>query len=104
MQIVLAILAVALAYVIGSIPVGCWWSRSQPERTSAKWKVGAQAAPMPCALRVLGGLRNRHARYCERCGRCVGGKILTPGTPIIHMIAPLAAILGHNHSIFLPGT
>ncbi len=103
MQIVLAILAVALAYVIGSIPVGLLVVKIATGKDIREVESGRTGGTN--AMRAAGfwaGFATAMLDIVKGAAGVWVARFLTPGMPIIHMIAPLAAILGHNHSIFLP--
>ncbi|MBK7450344.1 MAG: glycerol-3-phosphate acyltransferase [Anaerolineales bacterium] len=101
MQIVLAILAVALAYVIGSIPVGLLVVKIATGKDIREVESGRTGGTN--AMRAAGfwaGFATAMLDIVKGAAGVWVARFLTPGMPIIHMIAPLAAILGHNHSIF----
>lgn len=103
MQIVFAILAVVLAYVIGSIPVGLLIVKIATGKDIREIESGRTGGTN--AMRAAGfwaGFATAMLDIVKGAAGVWVARWLTPDMPIIHMIAPLAAILGHNHSIFLP--
>ncbi|GAB4496306.1 MAG: glycerol-3-phosphate 1-O-acyltransferase PlsY [Anaerolineales bacterium] len=103
MQIVFAILAVVLAYVIGSVPVGLLIVKIATGKDIRKIESGRTGGTN--AMRAAGFWAGFATAMLDIVKGAAGvwlARWLAPELPIIHMIAPLAAILGHNHSIFLP--
>ena len=103
MQIVFAILAVVLAYVIGSVPVGLLIVKIATGKDIREIESGRTGGTN--AMRAAGfwaGFATAMLDIVKGAAGVWVARWLTPDMPIIHMIAPLAAILGHNHSIFLP--
>lgn len=103
MQIVFAILAVVLAYVIGSVPVGLVIVKIATGKDIREIESGRTGGTN--AMRAAGFWAGFATAMLDIVKGAAGvwlARWLTPELPIIHMIAPLAAILGHNHSIFLP--
>lgn len=103
MQIVFAILAVVLAYVIGSVPVGLLIVKIATGKDIREIESGRTGGTN--AMRAAGFWAGFATAMLDIVKGAAGvwlARWLTPELPIIHMIAPLAAILGHNHSIFLP--
>ncbi|HNM36951.1 MAG TPA: glycerol-3-phosphate acyltransferase [Anaerolineales bacterium] len=103
MQIVLAILAVVLAYVIGSVPVGLLIVKIATGKDIREVESGRTGGTN--AMRAAGfwaGFATAMLDIVKGAAGVWVARWLTPDLPVVHMIAPLAAILGHNHSIFLP--
>lgn len=103
MQIVLAIVAVVLAYVIGSVPVGLLIVKIATGKDIREVESGRTGGTN--AMRAAGfwaGFATAMLDIVKGAAGVWVARWLTPEMPVIHMIAPLAAILGHNHSIFLP--
>lgn len=103
MQIVFAILAVVLAYVIGSVPVGLLIVKITTGKDIREIESGRTGGTN--AMRAAGfwaGFATAMLDIVKGAAGVWVARWLTPELPIIHMIAPLASILGHNHSIFLP--
>ena len=103
MQIVLAIVAVILAYVIGSVPVGLLIVKIATGKDIREVESGRTGGTN--AMRAAGfwaGFATAMLDIVKGAAGVWVARWLTPEMPVIHMIAPLAAILGHNHSIFLP--
>lgn len=102
MQIVFAILVVLLAYVIGSVPVGLLIVKIATGKDIREVESGRTGGTN--AMRAAGfwaGFATAMLDIVKGAAGVWVARWLTPDLPIIHMIAPLAAILGHNHSIFL---
>ena len=103
MQIVFAILAVVLAYVIGSVPVGLLIVKIATGKDIREIESGRTGGTN--AMRAAGfwaGFATAMLDIVKGAAGVWVARWLAPDMPIFHMIAPLAAILGHNHSIFLP--
>jgi len=103
MQIVFAVLAVVLAYVIGSVPFGLVIVKITTGKDIREIESGRTGGTN--AMRAAGFWAGFATAMLDIVKGAAGvwlARWLTPELPIIHMIAPLAAILGHNHSIFLP--
>jgi len=102
MQIVLAILAIVLAYVIGSIPFGLLivkMKTGKDIRTVESGRTGGTNA-----MRAAGFWAGFATAMLDIVKGAAGvwlARWITPDMPVVHVIAPLAAILGHNYSIFL---
>jgi glycerol-3-phosphate acyltransferase PlsY len=102
MQILLAIGIVALAYVIGSIPFGLLIVKLKTGKdirtvesgrtggTNAMRAAGFWAGLLTALMDIVKGA------LCVWIARAV-----FPDNDLLHVLAPLASILGHNYSIFL---
>jgi glycerol-3-phosphate acyltransferase PlsY len=102
MQILLAIGIVALAYVIGSIPFGLLIVKLKTGKdirtvesgrtggTNAMRAAGFWAGLLTALMDIVKGA------VCVWIARAV-----FPDNDLLHVLAPLASILGHNYSIFL---
>lgn len=102
MQIVLDILAVLLAYVLGSVPFGLVVVKLTTGKDIRKVESGRTGGTN--AMRAAGfwaGFATAMLDIVKGAGAVWLARWITPDTPIVHVIAPLAAILGHNYSIFL---
>jgi glycerol-3-phosphate acyltransferase PlsY len=103
MQIVISIGVLLLSYVVGSIPFG--W-------LIVKLKTGLD-------IRVIESGRTGGTNAMRAAGFWAGlltaimdilkgamavwlAKAILPGLHLVHVLAPIAAILGHNYSIFVP--
>ncbi|MCB9111776.1 MAG: glycerol-3-phosphate acyltransferase [Anaerolineales bacterium] len=103
MQIVLDIVAVALAYVIGSVPIGLLIVKIVTGKDIRQIESGRTGGTN--AMRAAGfwaGFATAMLDIVKGAAGVWVARWLTPDVPLVHVIAPLAAILGHNHSIFLP--
>ncbi|GAB1471632.1 glycerol-3-phosphate 1-O-acyltransferase PlsY [Chloroflexota bacterium] len=102
MQIVLAILAIVLAYGIGSIPFGLLivkMKTGKDIRTVESGRTGGTNV-----MRAAGFWAGFATAMLDIVKGAAGvwlARWITPDMPVVHVIAPLAAILGHNYSIFL---
>jgi len=102
MQIVFAVLAVVLAYVIGSVPVGLLIVKITTGKDIREIESGRTGGTN--AMRAAGfwaGFATAMLDIVKGAAGVWVARWITPDTPIVHVIAPLAAILGHNYSIFL---
>ena len=103
MQIVLDIVAVVLAYVIGSVPIGLLIVKIVTGKDIRQIESGRTGGTN--AMRAAGfwaGFATAMLDIVKGAAGVWVARWLTPDVPLVHVIAPLAAILGHNHSIFLP--
>lgn len=103
MQILLGTMAIALAYVLGSIPFGLLIVKLKTGQdirtiesgrtggTNAMRAAGFWAGLLTAILDILKGAASVWLAY-----------LLLPDARIVQVLAPIAAILGHNYSIFLP--
>lgn len=103
MQIGLDILAIILAYVIGSIPFGLLVVKLKTGKDIREVESGRTGGTN--AMRAAGfwaGFTTAMLDISKGAAVVWLAQWITPGHHIVHVIAPLAAILGHNYSIFLP--
>jgi glycerol-3-phosphate acyltransferase PlsY len=103
MQILTGMLVVALAYVIGSIPFGLLIVKLKTGQdirtiesgrtggTNAMRAAGFWAGLLTAILDILKGASSVWLAY-----------VLVPDIRLFQVFAPIAAIVGHNYSIFLP--
>ncbi|MEW5873009.1 MAG: glycerol-3-phosphate acyltransferase [Chloroflexota bacterium] len=107
MQIVLAVLALFVSYLIGSIPFGLIIVRLRTGKDIRQVESGRtggtnamRAAGFGAGLltAILDLLKSASAVWLVRWSAGLG---LLPGSPWLEVFAPLMAILGHNYSIFL---
>ncbi|HMZ08531.1 MAG TPA: glycerol-3-phosphate acyltransferase [Anaerolineales bacterium] len=102
MQFILDIIAIALAYVIGSIPFGLLIVKLKTGKDIREVESGRTGGTN--ALRAAGfwaGLATALLDILKGASSVWLARWLAPDHFLIHMLAPLAAILGHNYSIFL---
>ncbi len=102
MQILIEASVVLLAYFFGSIPFGLLivkFSTGKDIRTVASGRTGGTNAGRAAGTwagiltGLMDGLKGAAAVWVAQA--------VSPGNPWLHVIAPLAAILGHNYSIFI---
>jgi glycerol-3-phosphate acyltransferase PlsY len=102
MQILIGIAAVIIGYILGSIPFGLIIVKlktGKDIRTVESGRTGGtnavRAAGFPAGLltAILDILKGAVAVWVAQA--------LSPENHIIHVLAPVAAILGHNYSVFL---
>jgi glycerol-3-phosphate acyltransferase PlsY len=101
MQIVLDILAIVLAYLLGSVPFGLLVVKLKTGKDIREVESGRTGGTN--AMRAAGfwaGFATAMLDILKGAGAVWLARSLTDA-PIIHMLAPIAAILGHNYSIFL---
>ncbi|MFZ5911772.1 MAG: glycerol-3-phosphate acyltransferase [Chloroflexota bacterium] len=103
MQTLIGMLVVALAYVIGSIPFGLLIVKLKTGQdirtiesgrtggTNAMRAAGFWAGLLTAILDILKGACSVWLAY-----------VLVPEIRLFQVFAPVAAIIGHNYSIFLP--
>jgi glycerol-3-phosphate acyltransferase PlsY len=103
MQILADIGIALLAYLIGSIPFGLLIVKLKTGKDIRQVESGRTGGTN--ALRAAGfwaGLLTALMDILKGAAVVWLARWLDPGDHLLHVIAPLAAILGHNHSIFLP--
>jgi len=103
MQILIGLLVIALAYIIGSIPFGLLIVKLKTGQdirtiesgrtggTNAMRAAGLWAGILTAILDILKGASSVWLAYA-----------LLPEARALQVFAPIAAIVGHNYSIFLP--
>jgi len=103
MQIVISIGVLLLAYFIGSIPFG-WlivkMKTGQDIRAIESGRTGGTNA-----LRAAGfwaGLLTAIMDILKGILAVWVARAILPGVHLLHVLAPVAAIIGHNYSIFMP--
>ena len=103
MQIVIDLVVVFLAYVIGSIPFGLLIVKLKTGKDIREVESGRTGGTN--ALRAAGFWAGIGTALLDILKGAVAvwlARWLSPEQAWLHVIAPLAAIIGHNHSIFLP--
>jgi glycerol-3-phosphate acyltransferase PlsY len=103
MQILTDIGIAILAYLIGSIPFGLLIVKLKTGKDIRQVESGRTGGTN--ALRAAGfwaGLLTALMDILKGAVAVWLARWLVPDHHLLHVIAPLAAILGHNHSIFLP--
>jgi acyl phosphate:glycerol-3-phosphate acyltransferase len=107
MALGLTVLAVAVAYVLGSIPFGIVVYRplGKDPRAVGSGRTGGtnvyRAAGMPAALLTVAGDILKGYLAVWLAGRVVPGATYGAWSGWAMALAALASILGHNHSLFL---
>ncbi|HZD56016.1 MAG TPA: glycerol-3-phosphate acyltransferase [Anaerolineales bacterium] len=102
MKIWLSLLAIALGYLLGSVPTGLLivkFSTGKDVRGIASGRTGGTNA-----MRAAGfwaGLGTAIADLLKAAAAAWIARGLVPDGSWVHMLAPLGAIAGHNYSIFL---
>jgi glycerol-3-phosphate acyltransferase PlsY len=102
MQILVQAGILLLSYAMGSIPFGVIFVRlfsGKDIRGVASGRTGGTNAARAAGLGV--GLLTAIMDAAKGAGAVWLAEALIPGSEWIHVLAPLAAILGHNYSIFL---
>jgi len=103
MQTVISIGVLLLCYLIGSIPFG-WlivkFKTGKDIRTIESGRTGGTNA-----LRAAGfwaGLLTAILDILKGAGAVWVARALVPDAHVLHVLAPVAAIIGHNYSIYVP--
>ncbi len=102
MEIMLAIGIVALGYVLGSIPFGLLIVKLKTGKDIRKVESGRTGGTN--AMRAAGfwaGLMTAIMDVLKGTVTVWIAQAVFPHNELLHVLAPLAAILGHNYSIFL---
>jgi len=102
MQILFDIGAVVIGYILGSIPFGLLIVKLKTGKDIRKVESGRTGGTN--AVRAAGfgaGLLTAILDILKGAAAVWIAQAISPGNHLIHVLAPLAAILGHNHSIFL---
>ncbi|MDO8754084.1 MAG: glycerol-3-phosphate acyltransferase [Anaerolineales bacterium] len=103
MQTVINLGVIVLAYVFGSIPFGLLIVKLKTGKDIREVESGRTGGTN--AMRAAGfwaGLATAMLDILKGAGAVWVAQLVTPDHHWVHVIAPIAAILGHNHSIFLP--
>jgi len=102
-QILIGMLAILIGYILGSVPFGLLivkFSTGKDIRQVASGRTGGtnamRAAGFPAGLTtaILDILKGASAVWIANA--------LSPNNHLIQILAPVAAIIGHNYSLFLP--
>ena len=94
---------ILLAYVVGSIPFGLLIVKITTGKDIRHVESGRTGGTN--ALRAAGcwaGLFTAVLDVLKGAAAVWAAELVSPGNHVAHVLAPTAAILGHNHSIFLP--
>ena len=103
MQILIDIGIVILGYIIGSIPFGLLIVKLKTGKDIRDVESGRTGGTN--AMRAAGFWAGIATAMLDILKGAVGVWLatwLTPDHHWVHVVAPLAAIIGHNYSIFLP--
>jgi glycerol-3-phosphate acyltransferase PlsY len=103
MQIVIGIGVLLLSYVIGSVPFGWLIVKMKTGQDIRKIESGRTGGTN--ALRAAGlwaGLLTAIMDISKGVLAVWVAKALLPGVHLYHVLAPVATIIGHNYSIFVP--
>lgn len=103
MQIVISIGVILLSYVIGSIPFG-WLivklKTGKDVRTIESGRTGGTNALRAAGLGA--GLLTAFMDILKGAVAVWIARAIFPEAQLLHVLAPIAAIIGHNYSIFVP--
>src|SRR5262245_44783424 len=102
MQILLDVVAVVLGYVLGSIPFGLVIVKlktGKDIRTVESGRTGGTNAAR--AAGFWAGLLTAIMDILKGAGAVWLAQALDPANHVVHVLAPIFAILGHNYSFFL---
>ena len=102
MQILIAIGIIVIGYIIGSIPFGLLIVKSKTGKDIRTIESGRTGGTN--AVRAAGfgaGLLTAILDILKGASSVWFAQLLLPENHLIHVLAPLAAILGHNYSVFL---
>jgi glycerol-3-phosphate acyltransferase PlsY len=102
MQVVIGIGVVILGYIIGSIPFGLLivkMKTGKDIRTVESGRTGGTNAVRAAGLGA--GLLTALMDVLKGAASVWLARTLLPDMPVFHVLAPLAAIVGHNYSLFL---
>jgi len=103
MQIVISIGVLLLAYIIGSIPFGWLIVKMKTGKDIRVIESGRTGGTN--AMRAAGfwaGLLTAIMDILKGATAVWIAKAILPGAHTLHVLAPVAAIIGHNYSIFMP--
>jgi len=103
MQIVFDLGIILLAYIFGSIPFGLLIVKLKTGKDIRQVESGRTGGTN--AMRAAGfwaGFATALLDIIKGAASVWVAQIFTPDGHWLHVVAPLAAILGHNYSIFLP--
>jgi len=102
MQLLIGVGAVILGYILGSIPFGLLIVRiktGKDLRTVESGRTGGTNAARAAGLGA--GLLTAFTDIFKGAIAVWAAQWLAPTSDLIHILAPIGAILGHNYSIFL---
>jgi glycerol-3-phosphate acyltransferase PlsY len=102
MQILIGIVAVIIGYILGSIPFGLIIVKlktGKDIRTVESGRTGGTNAVR--AAGFMAGLLTAILDILKGAAAVWIAQVLSPENHVVHVLAPVAAILGHNYSVFL---
>lgn len=102
MHIVIAILVLAGSYLVGAIPFGLIYVHLKTGQDVRQVESGRTGGTN--AMRAAGfwtGFATAVSDLLKATGAAWVARWLLPEAPWIHVLAPLAAVIGHNYSIYL---
>lgn len=103
MQILLDILVVLAGYVLGSIPFGLLIVKIKTGRDIRTVESGRTGGTNAMRAAGLGaGLMTALMDILKGACTVWLARAVAPQANVLHILAPIAAIIGHNYSIFLP--
>ncbi|HEY3311608.1 MAG TPA: glycerol-3-phosphate acyltransferase [Anaerolineales bacterium] len=103
MQVLIDVCLVALGYLIGSIPSGLIIVKLKTGKDIRQVESGRTGGTN--ALRAAGfwaGLATAFSDILKGAVTVWLAQYFSPNNQWVHMLAPIAAILGHNYSLYLP--
>ena len=103
MQILIDIAILAFGYIIGAIPFGLLIVKLKTGEDIRKIESGRTGGTN--ALRAAGlwaGVLTVLMDILKGASAAWVANAINPGHHVLHALAPIAAIIGHNYSIFLP--
>src|SRR3990172_1417917 len=102
MQTLIVIGGVLLAYIFGSIPFGLLIVRLTTGKDIREVESGRTGGTNAMRAAGLGaGLATALLDILKGAASVWMAQTLIPGNHLVHVLAPIASIIGHNHSIFL---
>ena len=102
MQLLTSVLAVVIGYILGSIPFGLLIVKlrtGKDLRTVESGRTGGTNAARAAGFGA--GLSTAIMDILKGAAAVWVAQALTPDNNLIHVLAPIFAILGHNYSLFL---
>ena len=102
MQVLLGIIAVVVGYILGSIPFGLLIVKMKTGKDIRNVESGRTGGTNAVRAAGLGaGLLTALFDVLKGAVSVWAAQSLLPENQLIHILAPLASILGHNYSLFL---
>ena len=103
MQILIGISVLVLSYIMGSIPFGLLIVRLKTGKDIRRVESGRTGGTN--AMRAAGiwaGVLTAILDFLKSAAAVWLARWIFPGNPWLEVLAPIAAVVGHNYSIFLP--